>query len=132
VVEDVARARTLHAEPVAAGATFRLAYTHSSEGVPVRGTLRVEADGALRVVETAFGGFGPGLPIPRAGERWAVEDGLLVQREPGPPLPELRLRVAHVSAQRLVLPSGVVLDLAALLPDGAPVRIAVVPGPPGP
>ncbi|HEU5321070.1 MAG TPA: DUF1850 domain-containing protein, partial [Methylomirabilota bacterium] len=65
---EAAGGRALHREPVSEGAAFVLSYVHSSEHVPVRGTVRVEADGSLTVVETAFAGFGPGLPALTAGD----------------------------------------------------------------
>jgi hypothetical protein len=125
VVEDLAQARVLLAEPVAAGATFTLAYVHSSEQVPVRGTFRVEPDRTLVVTETAFGGFGPGLPELVAGDRWAIEDGLIVHRGAGERLAELRVRIVPLTRHRLRLPSGRDLDLSALMGRGGLVRVRV-------
>jgi hypothetical protein len=98
-----------------------LAYVHSSEHVPVRGTIRVEADRTLRVVETAFGGFGPGLPELQPGDPWAIRQGLIVARVPGQALPLLRVRVAPLTQHRLLLPSGAELDLSRLMGDGGAV-----------
>ena len=64
----------LHRAPVEPGSLFVLSYVHSSEHVPVRGTFVVEPDGALLVKETAFAGFGPGLPQPKAGDAWRLEE----------------------------------------------------------
>ena len=125
VVEDVSRASALHREPVAAGAQFTIEYVHSSERVPVTGTFRVEEDGCLAVVETAFAGFGPGLPELRPGDDWRIEGGMIVHRPPELKIDELRLRVAPVAAQRLRTPAGVVLHLAGLVSAGSAVRIAV-------
>ena len=118
VVEDDARGQIVHRETVAPGATFVLAYTHSSEHVPVRGTFRVEPEGALTVVETAFAGFGPGLPELRPGDAWWIADGMIVHRPPPQPLSGLRLRVAPRTRHRLVTPSGTALDLSALMGSG--------------
>jgi hypothetical protein len=98
-----------------------LVYVHSSEHVPVRGTIRVEADRTLRVVETAFGGFGPGLPALRPGDPWTVRQGLIVAQVPGEALPALRVRVAPMTRHRLLLPSGAELDLSTLMADGGAV-----------
>src|SRR5687767_5889749 len=65
VVDDIRGARIVHAERVDAGAAFVLSYVHSSEHVAVRGAFEVGADGRLTVLETAFSGFGPGLPALR-------------------------------------------------------------------
>jgi hypothetical protein len=121
MVEDLARGRVLAAEPVAAGAEVVLHYVHSSEGVPVRGTLRVEPDHSLRVVETAFAGPGPGLPTRGPIGR---RDGLFVHHGQVP-LGELRLRIVPRTRHRLVLPSGRALDLSAAMGDGGPVRVRV-------
>ncbi|HXG16269.1 MAG TPA: DUF1850 domain-containing protein [Calidithermus sp.] len=124
VVEDVSRGQVLHREPVNPGDRLALAWVHSSERVPVRGILVVEAQGGLRVVETAFAGPGPGLPEYRGEQPWRYQDGLIVAPG-GDVLPELRLRVSPVARQRLTLPSGRQLDLAEAVPAGAAVRIAV-------
>ena len=129
VVEDVTRLRVLHRAPVEPGGLFVLSYVHSSEHVPVRGTFVVEPDGALRVKETAFAGFGPGLPEPKAGDAWRREDGMIVVPAAGERLDELRVRVAPFTHHRLRTPSGEELDLSALMNDGGRVRIHVaLPG----
>ena len=123
-VEDVDRGRILAREPVEAGARIDLTYVHSTEGRPVRATLRVEPDGALRLVETAYPSVGPGLPLPPEGG-FTIEEGLIVTRAPGPPLRELRLRPVPLTRHRLVLPSGRALDLGALVAPGDAVRLTV-------
>jgi hypothetical protein len=117
----------LHREAVVPGVTFVLGYTHTSEQVPVRGTFRIEVDRTLTVIETAFGGFGPGLPWLKPGDAWGVEGDLLVQRDPGVRLPELTVRVLPITRHRLRLPSGGELDLSALMGEGGPVRLRVGP-----
>ena len=123
-VEDADRGRALARESVEAGARIDLTYVHSTEGRPVRATFRVEADGSLRLVETAYPSVGPGLPAGSEGTV-TVEDGLIVTRSPGPPLRELRLRPLPLTQHRLVLPSGRALDLSALVDPGAAVRLTV-------
>lgn len=125
VVEDVARDRVLYRGPVDAGSEFVLSYVHSSEHVPVRGTFVVEADGALRVKETAFAGSGPGLPEPKAGDAWRLENGMIVVPAAGERLAELRVRVAPFTQHRLRTPSGEEVDLSALVDAGGAVRIYV-------
>ena len=123
-VEDVDRGRALAREPVEAGARIDLTYVHSTEGRPVRATFRVEADGSLRLVETAYPSVGPGLPAgPEASV--LIEDGLIVTRAPGPPLREFRLRPLPLTRHRLILPSGRALDLSTLVEPGAAVRLTV-------
>jgi hypothetical protein len=126
VIEDVGgRQQVLHGEPVTAGARFTLEYVHSSERVPVTGTFRVEPDGRLTVVETAFAGFGPGLPELGPGDDWRIERGMIVHRPVGVSLEALRLRVAPTAAQRLRTPAGAVLDVARMARAGALLLIAV-------
>lgn len=127
VVEDVTRQRVLHRSPVGPGSLVVLSYVHSSEHVPVRGTFVVEPDGALRVKETAFAGFGPGLPEPNAGDAWRFEDGMIVVPAAGERLVELRVRVAPFTRHRLRIPSGEDIDLSALMNEGGSVRIHVAP-----
>lgn len=105
--------RTVHRERVMPGQTLALSYVHSSEHVPVVGVFRIEADGSLAVVETAFGGFGPGLPSPGPGDRWRIRQGLIVV-DHQVRLPELRLRLVPFTYHRLVTPGGTSLDLSAL------------------
>jgi len=125
VVEDVTHARVLHRAHVAPGDRLVVSYVHSSEHVPVRGTFAVEADGTLMAQETAFAGFGPGLPEPRAGEAWRLENGMIVVPAAGERLPELRVRVGPFTRHRLHTPSGADVDLSALTGGGASVSIHV-------
>jgi hypothetical protein len=127
VVEDGAPNRTIHRELVNPGARFVVSYVHSSEHVPVRGTFQVEPDGSLRVVETAFGGFGPGLPALRPSDAWETRDGMFVQQEVDVRLPELVIRVAPMTRHRVETPAGHRLDLSALLQTGGRARIYVRP-----
>ena len=125
VVEDVAGQRVLHRSPATPGSLVVISYVHSSEHVPVRGTFVVEADGTLRAKETAFAGFGPGLPEPKGGDAWRSVDGLIVVPAAGERFGELRVRVAPFTRHRLRTPTGEELDLSALMGDGGAVRIHV-------
>jgi hypothetical protein len=125
VVEDVTHERVLYRSRVTPGSNLVLSYVHSSERVPVRGTFVVEADGALAVRETAFAGFGPGLPEPRAGDAWRFENGMIVVPAAGERLPELRVRVAPFTEHHLRAPSGEDVDLSELTNGGGSVRIHV-------
>jgi hypothetical protein len=125
LVEDLTRHRVLYRHEVTAGSVLRLSYVHSSEHVPVRGTFVLESDGTLLVKETAFAGFGPGLPEPKAGDAWHREGGMIVAEGGGQRLDELRIRVAPFTRHRLRAPSGEELDLSALMADGGSVRVSV-------
>jgi hypothetical protein len=124
VVTDLTASRVLHRERVTPGARFTLAYVHSSEHVPVRGVFRVERDGSLTVVETAFAGFGPGLPALREGDRWRTADGMIVA-ESDTRLDDLTVRVVPVTQHRLTTPAGHELPLSALVPAGTAIRVSV-------
>jgi hypothetical protein len=124
-VTDVSQGRMVAEEPVEPGALLRLSYVHSTEGRPVRATLRVEGDRTLRLVETAFPSVGPGLPPLGPDGTWAIENGQIVNRAPSAPLAELRLRAVPLTQHRLTLPSGRILDLGALVAPGDAVRVAV-------
>jgi hypothetical protein len=124
VVDDIRGGRTLYAERVTPGALFVLSYVHSSEHVPVRGTFEIGADGRLTVVETAFAGFGPGLPELREGDRWKSDGGMIVHTPPAAPMEEVIVRVAPITRHALALPSGHTLDLSAAMGPGGAVRLA--------
>jgi hypothetical protein len=124
VVEDGAGQRLLHRERVTAGEAFILSYVHSSEGVPVRGVFRIEADGTLTLMETQFAGFGPGLPALGPGDVWSLQEGMIVARSPHR-LAEMRMRVGPNTGHRLRTPAGLDLDLSTLMGPGGPVRIRV-------
>lgn len=100
------------------GTTFTLAYVHSSEHVPVRGTFRLDDDGSFAVVETAFAGFGPGLPALKPGDDWKIRDGMVVARDPLIRLGEVRVRVLPITHHRLTTARGADLDLSALMGEG--------------
>lgn len=117
--------RVLYRVPVTAGATFVLSYVHSSEHVPVRGTFRVDGHGRFTVVETAFAGFGPGLPQLGQGDDWRLEDGMIVHRPRESVVRELIVRVLPSTRHRFLGPDGRTIDLSATLPPGTAVRIAV-------
>ena len=125
VVEDVTRQRVLYREPIEIGGRLVLSYVHSSELVPVRGTFVVERDGTLRAKETAFAGFGPGLPEPKAGVAWRAEDGMIVVPAAGERFSVLRVRVAPFTRHRLRTPSGEELDLSGLMDAGGAIGIHV-------
>ncbi|HEY7601344.1 MAG TPA: DUF1850 domain-containing protein [Methylomirabilota bacterium] len=124
-IADADRGRVVLQEPVERGALVELSYVHSTEGRPVRAILRVEGAHALRLLETAFPSVGPGLPPLGPEGTWAIENGLIVDRSPSAPLPELRLRAVPITRYRLVLPSGRALDLGTLVEPGRAIRLAV-------
>jgi hypothetical protein len=91
----------------------------------VRGAFQVGADGRLTVVETAFAGFGPGLPALREGDRWTSEGGMIVHTPAPAPMDELVVRVAPVTRHTLALPSGRLLDLSEAMGPGGAIRLYV-------
>ncbi len=126
IVEDVAAGRVLHREAVRPHDTFLLAYVHSSEHVPVRGVFEIGSDRTMRVTETAFGGFGPGLPALKPGDEWRIEEGMIVARAPDTRMSELVVRVVAITRHTLTTPAGTTLDLCALVGDaGGAVRISI-------
>ena len=126
LVDDLTHQRVLYRHAMTPGSVLVLSYVHSSEHVVVRGTLVVEPDGALLAKETAFAGFGPGLPEPKAGDAWRLEDGMIVVPS-GERLSELHVRVAPFTRHRLRVPSGEEMDLSALMSDGGLVSVRLEP-----
>lgn len=88
--------------PVAPGDLFRLEYTHSSDGTPVRGIFQVAGDGRFVMLEEQYLWYGAGLEShPQA--RISFDGGwtrVFVNR----PFRELLIRVGRVSRQ--VIESG--------------------------
>ena len=105
-------------------------WVHSQARVPVQRTFRAQADGPLRVTETAFAGFGPGLPEVRAGGARRIERGMIVHSADGATPAELRVRVAPIRRHRLLPPSGGEPDLSALRGPGEPSAYAWCDGAP--
>jgi hypothetical protein len=124
-VTDVDQGRVLARERVEPGARIDLTYVHSTEGRPVRATLRVEPDRTLRLVETAYPSVGPGLPPLGPEGTWSIENGVIVNRAPSAAMPEFRIRAVPLTQHRLILPSGRILDLSALTAPGDAIRLAV-------
>jgi hypothetical protein len=125
VVDDIRGGRTLRTERVIAGAVFVLSYVHSSEHVSVRGAFEIGGDGRFTVAETAFAGFGPGLPALQPGDLWKSEGGMIVHTPSPAPMDELIVRVAPMTRHTLALPSGEMVDLSAAMASGGAVRLRV-------
>jgi hypothetical protein len=105
----------------APGDVFTFAYIHSVEKVPVEGVFAVEADGALRVVETRFPSYGAGLPPQVTGKsadgKWMVAQG-------GQRLPEFSFYVSPINQVSLRL-GAKTLDLTNRIDSGDVVVVAV-------
>lgn len=105
----------------APGDAFTFAYIHSIEKVPVEGVFAVEADGALRVVETRFPSYGAGLPNPTADRsadgQWMVTPG-------GQKLPEFSFYISPMNQASLRM-GAKTLNLTSLMDSGDVVVVAV-------
>ena len=108
--------------PVAPGDLFRLEYTHSSDGTPVRGIFRVAGDGHFILLEEQYLWYGAGLEShPQARISF---DGDWTRVAVNRPFQDLLIRVGRVSNQ--VISSGDSrIPLAALAPGGSLLRIRI-------
>jgi hypothetical protein len=113
--------KVIFRERAAPGDVFTFNYIHSIEKVPVEGVFAVEADGALRVVETRFPSYGAGLPSlvtdKSADGKWMVAPG-------GQRLPEFSFYVSPVNQASLRI-GAKTLNLTALIASGDVVAVAV-------
>jgi len=105
----------------APGDAFTFAYIHSIEKVPVEGIFAVEADGALRVVETRFPSYGAGLPYQPA---YKSADGKWMVTPGGQKLPEFSFYVSPINQASLRM-GAKTLNLTPLVDAGDVVVVAV-------
>ena len=104
-----------------AGDIFTFAYIHSIEKIPIEGVFAVEADGALRVVETRFPSYAAGLPFQATGKS---EDGRWMVAAGGQRLPEFSFYIAPINRPSLRM-GAETLDLTNLIDSGDVVVVAV-------
>jgi len=107
-----------------------LRYRHSVERTIVEEDLAPDAVG-VRVVETRFSSFGAGLPSqPEWGGIFDADAaGRLAVRGMTVVLPEVRVRVGHVSEQAAIVGGGVVVPLDSLVAPGQALTVQVVTRP---
>lgn len=108
-------------EKTTPGDVFTFAYIHSIEKIPIEGVFAVEADGALRVVETRFPSYAAGLPFQAPGKsadgKWMVAPG-------GQKLPEFSFYISPINRPSLRMGART-LDLTNLIDSGDVVAVAV-------
>jgi hypothetical protein len=103
------------------GEVFTFAYIHSIEKVPIEGVFSVEADGALRVIETRFPSYAAGLPFQATGKS---EDGRWMVAPGGQKLPEFSFYISPINRPSLRM-GAETLDLTNLIDSGDVVVVAV-------
>jgi hypothetical protein len=113
--------RVIFREKTAPGYVFTFAYIHSIENIPVEGVFAVEADGALRVMETRFLSYGAGLLSQATGKS---EDGKWMVAPGGQRLPEFSFYISPFNQASLRMRART-LDLANLIDSGDVVVVAV-------
>ncbi len=108
--------------PVRPGEFFRLQYTHSSDGTPVRDIFRVEEDGHFVILEEHYLWYGAGLEShPQAIISF---DGDYTRVTVNRRLEQLLLRVGRVSNQQIL--SGYTrIALTELAPGGSLILIRI-------
>lgn len=106
-----------------------LRYRHSVERTMVEEDL-LPGPAGVRVVETRFSSFGAGLPSqPEWGGRFEADAaGRLAVRGMTVALPEVRLRVGHVSEQAAI-GGGAVIRLRDLVAPGEALTVRVITWP---
>jgi hypothetical protein len=103
------------------GDVFTFAYIHSIEKIPIEGVFAVEADGALRVVETRFPSYAAGVPFQATGKS---EDGKWMVAPGGQKLPEFSFYISPINRPSLRMEAKT-LDLTTLIDSGDVVAVAV-------
>jgi hypothetical protein len=113
--------RVILREKTNAGDIFTFAYIHSIEKIPIEGVFAVEADGALRVVETRFPSYAAGLPSQVTGKS---EDGKWMVAPGDQKLPEFSFYISPINRPSLRV-GAKTLDLTNLIDSGDIVVVAV-------
>jgi len=113
--------RVFFREKTAPGDVFTFAYIHSIENIPVEGVFAVEADGALRVVDTRFQSYGAGLPSQAIGKS---DDGKWLVAPGGQRLSEFSFYISPINESSLRI-GDKTLDLNCLIKSGDIVTLAV-------
>lgn len=108
-------------EKTAPGDVFTFAYIHSIENIPVEGVFAVEADGALRVVETRFPSYGAGLPLPATRRS---PDGKWMVVPSGERVSQFSFYISPIN-QSVLRIGDKTLDLNHLIESGDVVEVAV-------
>ena len=112
----------LWSAPVGPGDLFRLEYTHSSDGTPVRSLFRVEEDDRFVVLEEQYLWYGAGLEShPHAKISF---DGEWTRVSVNRPFRELLIRVGRVSRQ-VIVSGGSRVALADLAPGGSLLQLRI-------
>ena len=108
--------------PVAPGDLFRLEYTHSSDGTPVRGIFQVAGDGRFVMLEEQYLWYGAGLEShPQARISF---DGDWTRVAVNRPFKDLLIRVGRVSRQ-LIESGGSRVALTDLAPGGSLLQLRI-------
>ena len=113
--------RVIFREKTAPGDLFAFAYIHSIENIPVEGVFAVEADGALRLVETRYPSYGAGLPFQATGKS---EDGKWMVAPGGQRLPEFSFYISPINRASLRMGART-FDLMNLVDPGDVLVVAV-------
>ena len=113
--------RVIFREKTAPGDEFTFAYIHSIENIPVEGVFAVEADGALRVVETRFPSYGAGLPLPATAQ---ASDGKWMVAPGGERIFQFSFYISPINQSSLRI-GDKTLDLNHLIESGDVVEVAV-------
>jgi len=113
--------RVIFREKTAPGYVFTFAYIHSIENIPVEGVFAVEADSALRLVETRYPSYGAGLPSQAMGKS---DDGKWMVAPGGQRLPEFSFYILPINRASLRMGART-LDLVNLVDSGDVIVVAV-------
>ena len=113
--------KVIFREKTTPGDVFTFAYIHSIEKIPIEGVFAVEADGALRVVETRFPSYGAGLPPQVTGKsadgKWMVAPG-------GQKLTEFSFYISPINRATLRMETKT-LELTNLIDSGDVVVVTI-------
>jgi len=85
----------------APGQRFSFMYIHSVQKTPVYEVYTVDAGGKVMLLETRVQSLGYGLPAPRRGDNYRLQDGYLVVSDINRPVDKLLIRVNFVRLMEL-------------------------------
>ena len=108
----------------APGQRFSFMYVHSVQKTPVYEVYTVDAGGRVMLLETRVQSLGFGLPDPRPGDNYRLQDGYLVIKDLNRPVDRLLIRINFVRPMELRM-DGKSFDLRKFGAGGDLIEVSV-------
>ncbi len=103
IVEAPREDRVIYSIPIEYGDVFEMSYLHSVSKQAVQGSFEITETGKIKPLTTKFDSFGPGLPELDSSVNYDLQNGKFVVYHEEDPREEIRLFVAPLTDDRLLL-----------------------------